>query len=114
MQIQKLRCVDFTAGFHDFTIRKGGLEVYPRLIAAGRHVELTVEAVKSGISELDNLLVGGPIRGTSTLVTGPAGSGKTTLALVHVAAACRRGERCTIYAFDERVTTLSLVQTAWD
>ncbi|SDS30831.1 circadian clock protein KaiC [Halopseudomonas xinjiangensis] len=106
LQIQKLRGVDFTAGFHDFTIRKGGLEVYPRLIAAGRHVEFTGEAVKSGIPELDNLLFGGPMRGTSTLVSGPAGAGKTTLALVYVAAACRRGERCTIYEFDERVTTL--------
>lgn len=106
LQVQKLRGVDFVAGYHDFTIRKGGLEVYPRLIAASHRVEFTGEAVKSGIEQLDNLLVGGPMRGTSTLITGPAGSGKTTLALVYLAAACSRGENCTVYEFDERVTTL--------
>ena len=62
--------------------------------------------MNSGIQALDNLLAGGPLRGTSTLITGPAGSGKTTLALVYLAAACRRGERCTIYQFDERIATL--------
>ncbi|GGD02469.1 ATPase domain-containing protein [Halopseudomonas salina] len=106
MQVQKLRGVDFVAGYHDFTIKKGGLEVYPRLIAAKHHVKFSTESVCSGIKELDDLLVGGPLRGTSTLVTGPAGSGKTTLALVYLAAACRRGENCTIYEFDERVATL--------
>ncbi|QIB52102.1 ATPase domain-containing protein [Pseudomonas sp. OIL-1] len=106
LQIQKLRGVDFVAGFHDFEIRKGGLEVYPRLIASSHSVKFTGEALKSGIQALDDLLAGGPLRGTSTLVTGPAGAGKTTLALVYLAAACRRGERCAIYQFDERVATL--------
>lgn len=106
LQVQKLRGVDFTAGFHDFTIRRGGLEVYPRLIAAKHHVGFQAEAVPSGISELDELLVGGPLRGTSTLITGPAGTGKTTISLAYLAAACARGERCTIYEFDERIGTL--------
>ncbi len=106
LQVQKLRGVDFTAGFHDFTIRKGGVEVYPRLIAAKHNVEYRSESVKSNVQALDDMLVGGPIRGTSTLITGPAGSGKTALALVYVVAACARGENCTIYEFDERIATL--------
>lgn len=106
LQVQKLRGVDFIAGFHDFTIRRGGLEVYPRLIAAKHHVGFQAEVVPSGISELDELLVGGPLRGTSTLITGPAGTGKTTISLAYLAAACARGERCTIYEFDERIGTL--------
>ena len=106
LQVQKLRGVDFTAGFHDFTIRKGGLEIYPRLIASRRHGEMKSEPVPSGVTRLDDLLAGGPLRGTSVLLTGPAGSGKTTLALQYVWAACERGEKCTIYQFDERVSTL--------
>lgn len=106
LQVQKLRGVDFIAGFHDFTIRKGGLEVYPRLIASTHYSVFNAETVASGVSELDELLAGGPLRGTSTLVTGPAGSGKTTISLAYLSAACQRGEKCTIYEFDERVGTL--------
>ncbi len=106
LQVQKLRGVDFVAGYHDFTIRRGGLEIYPRLIAASHNSEFTGEAVPSGVLELDSLLGGGPLRGTSTLVTGPAGSGKTTIALQYLDAACRRGEACTVYEFDERIGTL--------
>ena len=106
LQIQKLRGVDFIAGYHDFVIRKGGLEIYPRLIAADHHTTFVNEAVPSGIPELDALLSGGPSRGTGVLITGPAGAGKTTLALQYIAAACARGEKATIYEFDERLGTL--------
>lgn len=106
LQIQKLRGVDFIAGYHDFTIRKGGLEIYPRLIASSHHAEYLGDVTPSGVEGLDNLLGGGPLRGTSTLVTGPAGSGKTTIALQYLDAACRRGEHCTVYEFDERIGTL--------
>ncbi|MDR6232653.1 ATPase domain-containing protein [Pseudomonas oryzihabitans] len=106
LQVQKLRGVDFIAGYHDFTIQRGGLEVYPRMIAAGRHQDFAGEPVASDIPDLDALLHGGPLRGTSTLITGPAGTGKTTLALQYVAAACARGERCAVYEFDERIGTL--------
>lgn len=106
LQVQKLRGRDFIAGYHDFTIRRGGLEIYPRMIAAGRYEEFLGAVVPSDIADLDALLHGGPLRGTSTLITGPAGAGKTTLALQFVMAACGRGERCAIYEFDERIGTL--------
>ncbi|WP_082597363.1 ATPase domain-containing protein [Rhizobium sp. Root708] len=106
MQVQKLRGIDFIAGYHDFTIRTGGLEIYPRLIAASHHAEFSGDITPSGIVELDNLLGGGPLRGTSTLLSGPAGSGKTTIALQYLFAACERGEPCTVYEFDERLGTL--------
>ncbi len=106
LQVQKLRGVEFTAGYHDFVIRKGGLEVYPRLIASGYHADFVGEPTPSGVPALDNLLGGGPLRGTSTLITGPAGTGKTTIALQYLNAACCRGERCTVYQFDERIGTL--------
>ncbi|MCG7348655.1 ATPase domain-containing protein [Sphingomonas sp. ACRSK] len=106
LQVQKLRGIDFVAGFHDFTIRKGGLDIYPRLIAAAHQRATVGEAIPSGVPELDALLGGGPLRGTSTLITGPAGTGKTTIALQYAYAACERGERAVIYEFDERIGTL--------
>lgn len=106
LQVQKLRGVDFTAGFHDFAIRKGGLEVYPRLIASDHHAEYFGETVGSGVGELDALMGGGPLRGTSTLITGPAGTGKTTIALRYLEEACQRGECCSVFEFDERIGTL--------
>ncbi|WP_294646166.1 ATPase domain-containing protein [uncultured Aureimonas sp.] len=106
LQVQKLRGVDFIAGYHDFAIRRGGLAVFPRLIAAQHHAPFLGDPMASGIAELDALLHGGPLRGTSTLITGPAGTGKTTLALQYVDAACRRGEPATIYEFDERIGTM--------
>ncbi|UAK23868.1 ATPase domain-containing protein [Sphingomonas nostoxanthinifaciens] len=108
LQVQKLRGVDFIAGYHDFTIQKGGLDIYPRLVAADHHDAYVGEPVGSNVAELDALLTGGPLRGTSTLLTGPAGTGKTTIALQYVHASCERGERATIYEFDERVGTLAL------
>lgn len=106
LQVQKLRGVDFVAGYHDFTIRRGGLDIYPRLIAADHHASFVGAPVSSGVAELDALLGGGPLRGTSTLITGPAGTGKTTIALQYIHAVCGRGERATIYQFDERIGTL--------
>lgn len=106
MQVQKLRGVDFVAGYHDMVIRKGGLEIFPRLVAADHHAPFIGDPVGSGVAELDVLLGGGPLRGTSTLITGPAGTGKTTIALQYVYAACERGEHCVIYEFDERVGTM--------
>ena len=106
LQVQKMRGSEFRAGFHDLDIRRGGLQVFPRLVAAEHHRAFPDEPVPSGVPGLDALLGGGPLRGTCTLITGPAGAGKTTLALQYVAAACARGERSAVYQFDERVGTL--------
>lgn len=106
LQVQKLRGVDFVAGFHDFVIRRGGLEVFPRLVAFDHQSSFETGQVPSGVSELDTLLDGGPLRGTSVLLTGPAGTGKSTLALQYLHTACERGEPCTLYEFDERIGTL--------
>ena len=106
LQVQKMRGSAFRAGYHDFAIRRGGLDVFPRLVAAEHHRPFTGDPMPSGLPELDTLLGGGPLRGTCTLVTGPAGTGKTTVALQYVAAACARGERAAVYEFDERIGTL--------
>lgn len=106
LQVQKLRGVDFVAGYHDFSIRRGGLDVYPRLIAADYHAGFVGDPLPSEVPELDALMSGGPLRGTCTLITGPAGTGKTTIMLQYVYAACERGEAATIYEFDERIGTL--------
>jgi circadian clock protein KaiC len=106
IEVQKLRGIDFVAGFHDMRIRRGGLDVYPRLVAADHHTPFLGDPVGSDVVELDALLGGGPLRGTCTLVTGPSGSGKTTIGLQYVHAACQRGENCAIFEFDERIGTL--------
>lgn len=106
MQVQKLRGVDFIGGYHDLSLLKGGMRIYPRLIASDHHAPFVGEPVPSGNAEIDALLGGGPLRGTSTLLTGPAGSGKTNVALHYVVAACERGERCCVFEFDERTGTL--------
>jgi circadian clock protein KaiC len=106
LQVQKLRGVNFVAGFHDMNIRKGGIDIFPRLIAGEQGQPFEGGSVSSRVPALDALLGGGPKRGTSTLITGPAGTGKTTISLQYVAASCERGECATIYQFDERVGTL--------
>jgi circadian clock protein KaiC len=106
LEVLKLRGLDFRAGWHDLDIRKGGVVVFPRLVASEHHSPFIGEPISSDNPELDSLLHGGPLRGTSTLITGPAGSGKTTLALQYAVAAAKRGEKVVLYEFDERIGTL--------
>jgi circadian clock protein KaiC len=106
LRVVKMRGIDFRSGFHDFTIKKGGLEIYPRLVAAEHHREFISEIVPSGNAELDTLLGGGLERGTNVLLLGAAGVGKSSLALLYAIAAAERGERSAFFAFDEGRGTL--------
>jgi circadian clock protein KaiC len=105
LRVSKLRGSRFRGGFHDFTIRTGGVEVFPRLVAADRRRVFEAETVASGVVELDALLGGGLDRGTATLIMGPAGSGKSSLAAHFAAAAGARGERAAAFIFDEGIST---------
>jgi circadian clock protein KaiC len=106
VRIVKLRGVHFRGGYHDFTIEPEGVVVYPRLVAAEHREPAASETISTDSKELDALCGGGFERGSSTLILGPAGTGKSTLA-VQIAIACaRRGERSAIFGFDEAFATL--------
>jgi circadian clock protein KaiC len=106
LRVTKLRGRPYRGGYHDFTIKTGGLEVYPRLVAA-EHVQVANGGqLQAGNRELDALLGGGIEYGTSVLLAGPAGSGKSSLAAQYACAAARRGEPAAMFVFDERVETL--------
>jgi len=101
LKIQKVRGISYREGFHDYVIRTGGLQVFPRLVAAQHHHDFVRETVASGLPELDNLLGGGLGRGSSTMILGPSGVGKSTLAAQYVSAAAARGEQACVYSFEE-------------
>jgi len=101
LEIIKLRGVDFRGGYHDFTIRRGGIELYPRLVAAREGGSGGEGHLASGIAEIDALLGGGIEIGSSTLIMGPAGVGKSTLATQYAVAAAERGEKAALFIFDE-------------
>jgi circadian clock protein KaiC len=101
LRVVKMRGINFKGGYHDFTITRGGLRIYPRLVAAEHHKEFKTEFVLSGNAELDALLGGGLERGTNALLIGAAGVGKSSLALTYAIAAAGRQERSVIFAFDE-------------
>jgi len=101
IHVVKLRGVQFQDGRHDFVIKSGGLEVYPRLSASGTTAVEDDRSAESGSSQLDALLGGGLDRGSSTLLIGPAGCGKTTLCSQYLIAALERGEQVVCYQFEE-------------
>jgi circadian clock protein KaiC len=101
LKVQKVRGIRFHDGYHDFNIEQGGLVVYPRLVAAGRGTGFDREAISSGVPDLDRLVGGGLERGTSTMLLGPSGVGKSTLSMQYTLAAAERGEKVVLYLFDE-------------
>lgn len=106
LRVVKMRGINFRGGFHDFKIEKGGLAVYPRLVAAEHHASFTGTFTPSGNAELDRLLGGGLERGTNALLIGAAGVGKSSVALTYAIAAADRGEHAVYFAFDEGRGTL--------
>lgn len=106
LRITKLRGQRYRGGYHDFTIGYGGLNIFPRIIAAEHSQQLTPTVIKSGISQMDEILGGGLDTGTSALLLGPAGSGKSSLALQYAANAAKEGKHTAYFTFDERVDVM--------
>jgi len=106
LRVTKMRGVRFRGSYHDYTIRTGGIEVFPRLVAAGPPSKREQETVQSVSPQLDEMLGGGIQRGTSTLLIGPAGSGKSSIALSYIIAAAKRGEHAALFAFDETLGSI--------
>jgi circadian clock protein KaiC len=106
LEVRKFRGSDFSSGLHDFSIEPGGLAVYPRLVAADHHVEYERAIIQSNVGALDELMGGGIDRGTSTLLVGPPGSGKSSIAIQYAAAATTRGDHAAVFMFDESRSAL--------
>jgi circadian clock protein KaiC len=106
VEVRKLRGSAFREGFHDYTIERGGISIYPRLIAAEHKPGFERKSVPSGLTQLDDLFGSGIDTGTSTLFIGPAGCGKSTVALKYAVSSAKRGEKAVIFTFDEAFATL--------
>jgi len=103
LRVLKMRGVRFREGYHDYIIETGGIRLFPRLVAADHHVEFKREAVPSGVRELDDLLGGGLDAGTTALILGHAGTGKSTLALHYACKLATQGGRSMVFIFDETI-----------
>jgi circadian clock protein KaiC len=101
LNVVKLRGAKFRDGYHDYIIDTGGIRVFPRLVAAESRHDRVPSVFSSGIAELDTLLGGGLSTGTSTLITGPAGAGKSCLAAAYLRVAAQQGHYATAYIFEE-------------
>jgi len=104
--VGKLRGSKFRGGYHDYRILRGGLQVFPRLVASEHRTPNPPESLLSGIGNLDLLLGGGLDKGTSTIAIGASGTGKTTIAVMYALAAAKKGEKSIIFLFDENMGTL--------
>jgi len=106
LRVSKLRGSAFRSGHHDYVIVRGGIHVFPRLVAAEHRTEAKSDPIASGIPGLDRLVGGGLDRATATLLMGPAGSGKSAIATQFACAAAARGEHAALFLFEERMGTL--------
>ncbi len=106
LRVVKYRGQAYRGGYHDFNIRTGGVEVFPRLVSLDHKTGFTRDKLASGIGELDALLGGGVEKGSSTLLLGPAGAGKSLFTVQYALAAIARGERAAMFIFDEELALL--------
>jgi circadian clock protein KaiC len=106
LRVVKYRGQKYRGGWHDFTILADGIHVFPRLVAAEHRNRNDSQQLSSSIQELDDLLGGGIDSGSSTLILGPAGTGKSLISLIFAAAAVSRGERVGLFIFDEELGLL--------
>ena len=106
LRVLKYRGQRYRGGFHDFTIRTGGVNVFPRLVAAEHVTRFARTQFSTGIKEFDALMGGGIEAGSSTLILGPAGTGKSLIVMTFVMAAIARGEKAALFIFDEELGLL--------
>jgi circadian clock protein KaiC len=105
LRVQKLRSVKFRGGYHDFIIERGGLTIFPRLVASEHHRPFSPAPISTGVPELDRLMGGGLDPGTSLLVVGPSGTGKSVLTTQMAISAARRGRKALFLLFEESTRT---------
>jgi circadian clock protein KaiC len=106
LRVLKYRGHKFRGGYHDFTIETGGVQVFPRLVSSEYRTPRKPQTTSTDVAELDKLLGGGLESGSSTLIIGPAGTGKSFLAFQFITAAVKRGEHVALFAFDEELRLL--------
>ena len=106
LRLLKYRGQKYRGGYHDFTIATGGINVFPRLVAAEHHTRFARTQLSTGIRAFDALLGGGIERGSSCLILGPAGTGKSLIATTFATAAIARGEKVALFVFDEELSLL--------
>lgn len=106
LHVSKVRSADFMDGYHDYEIDQSGVIVHPRLVASEHHVPFQAAELTSGIANLDRMLQGGLAFGTTALLLGPAGVGKSTVAMQYVASALENNVKAAVFTFDEVLATL--------
>jgi circadian clock protein KaiC len=106
LRVVKYRGQRYRGGYHDFVIATGGVKVFPRLVSAEHRKDFTREVLATESVQLNALLGGGVERGSSVLILGPAGTGKSLLALTFIAGAVGRGETAAMFVFDEELGLL--------
>ncbi len=103
LSIRKIRGSSFLGGPHDYVIETGGVKVFPRIVPGEHHRDFAREPVSCGIEGIDTLLGGGLDKGTSNLLMGPSGTGKSSLAVTYAHFTATRGERVALFTFDENL-----------